>query len=180
METASFQNKMISYYREHGRNLPWREQDSDFHVLAALIMLQRTSVEQVANVYPSFCEQYPEPAEVIAADDTELTELLAGLGLPNRVEYLNNVATFFTKKQPMTQDTLLDVKGVGRYTANAFLSIHKRERYPIVDVNVEQVFNAFFDTADQDVWTLAWELLPEEEVRAYNLGLIDYGATALT
>ncbi|MFB6200086.1 MAG: hypothetical protein ABEJ83_04355 [Candidatus Nanohaloarchaea archaeon] len=178
-EVEIFRGKMLEYYREKGRNFPWRTTDNDLHALVAEIMLQQTSYYQVEPQYRKFCERFQEPQEVLEADDTELRSFFDGLGLESRSEYVKAAAEFLASEDEMTQENLLSVKGIGRYTANAFLSIHLEKRYPIVDGNVERVFDEYFETeafSTRDHWNLAWELLPQKQYRGYNLGLLDYGA----
>lgn len=183
MDKEKFQEMILQYYHDEGREFLWRQTDNDLQALAAEIMLQQTSYYQVEPVYEKFCSKYKKPEDVLNADEDEIKQLFSSLGLHNRTEYIIKAAEFLASDQKITQDNLLEVKGVGRYTANAFLSIHKGERYPIVDGNVARVFEKHFEIKDDspastndEIWELAWELLPEENIKEYNLGLLDYGA----
>lgn len=170
---------VIEYYREEGREFPWRKTDNDLHALTAEIMLQQTSYYQVEPIYIEFCQRYQEPEDVISESRSEIKDFFSSLGLHNRAEYIKEAAEFLASDKPITQENLLEVKGIGRYTANAFLSIHKGRRYPIVDGNVKRVFDKHFELDvdnREEVWEFAWEILPEEDYREYNLGLLDYGA----
>ncbi|MFB6207848.1 MAG: hypothetical protein ABEJ69_00710 [Candidatus Nanohaloarchaea archaeon] len=178
-DVESFQGKMLEYYGKKGREFPWRTTDNDLHALVAEIMLQQTSYYQVEPQYRRFCERFQEPEDVLEAGDAELKSFFEGLGLESRSEYVKAAAKFLASGEEITQENLLSVKGIGRYTANAFLSVHLERRYPIVDGNVERVFDENFDTTEfstKDYWDLAWELLPKKQYRDYNLGLLDYGA----
>ena len=180
-EKSEFQKFVIDYYENQGRNFPWRTTDNSLHALVAEIMLQQTSYYQVLSPYKSFCQVYDSPEDVLEADDSEIRQYFESLGLQNRAEYIIEAAKFLSRTESITQEKLMAVKGIGRYTANAFLSIHLNRRYPIVDGNVVRVFQKKFQfeglsASDDEVWELAWELLPERKVREYNLGLIDYGA----
>lgn len=182
-EIEEFQEMVLHYYQEHGRDFPWRETENDLHALTAEIMLQQTSYYQVEPVYDKFCERYSVPGGVLEAEEDEIRQLFSSLGLHNRTEYIVSAAEFLASGSEINQEDLLEVKGIGRYTANAFLSLHKGRRYPIVDGNVVRVFEKHFDIEDdsppstnEEIWCLAWELLPEKNFREHNLGLIDYGA----
>lgn len=174
-----FQSKMLEFYRDEGRDFPWRRTENPLHALIAEIMLQQTSYYQVLPQYRRFCEDFEKPKEVLSVEDKKLEEYFEGLGLEGRTEYVRAASDFLASNEQINQENLMSVKGIGRYTANAFLSIHREERYPIVDGNVKRVFDKHFDTRDfsnKNYWDLAWELLPEKQVKSYNLGLLDYGA----
>lgn len=183
MEKKEFQRKILKYYHDKGRDFPWRDTENKFHALIAEIMLQQTSYYQVEPVYREFCQRYSKPEEIIEEDKKEIRKFFSTLGLHNRADYIINASEFFISGKEETQDNLLEVKGIGRYTANAYLSIHKEEKFPIVDGNVVRVLKKHFEIEDdsppssnEEIWDLARELLPENNVRDYNLGLIDYGA----
>lgn len=178
-----FQERVVEFFEEEGRDFPWRFTDNELHALVAEVMLQQTSYYQVQPAYEEFCDRFQDPRDVLEAEDRELRRFFQGLGLQNRAEYVRAIATFLASDKELTQENLLRVKGLGRYSVNAFLSTHEGERLPIVDGNVKRVFQEFFGyeseeppSTDEELWRLAERLLPEENVREYNLGLIDYGA----
>lgn len=183
MKKDGFRESIIEYYVDKGRDFPWRETENDLHAIVAEIMLQQTSYYQVEPVYNEFCERYPTAESVLKGEEDEIRQLFSSLGLHNRKEYIISAAEFLDSGDEINQKNLLEVKGIGRYTANAFLSLHKGKRYPIVDGNVVRVFEKHFEIEDdsppstnEEIWEIAWELLPEERFREYNLGLLDYGA----
>lgn len=183
MEEKKFQRKMIDYYRKKGRSFPWRETKNDFHALVAEVMLQKTTSKQVKQVYQKFIEKYPTPESVCRKSIKKIEDYFKNLGLKKRADVILNIAEFLRENSEVTQKNLLEIPGIGRYTANAFLSILKGRRYPIVDGNVERVFRKFFNVEDnrppyrnKQLWSLAKKLIPKRNIRDYNLGLIDYGA----
>ena len=182
MEKEEFQNFILEKYQEVGRDFPWRTTDNKLHALVAEILLQQTTSKQVEKGYRKFTEKYKTPEDVLEADKKELESIFSYLGLYKRVDYIISVAEFLASEKEITQENLLEVKGVGKYTANAFLCFNENKRYPIVDVNVMKVFEKHFKIDDnspprrnEEAWDLAWELLPRKNYRDYNLGLLDYG-----
>lgn len=178
MDNQEFRELIIGFYEKNGREFPWRVTDNDFHALSAEIMLQQTTAGQVLPIYEEFIEKYSCPEDAV---DGEI-QIFEELGLFGRAEYIKEIARFLVSEKEINRDNLLEIKGVGNYTANAFLSIHKGKNLPIVDANVERVFRNFFEIEDnrnprrnEELWRLAEELLPKENVREYNLGLLDYG-----
>lgn len=183
-DITAFQEFILQFYEEHGRDFPWRDTDNDLHALVAEIMLQQTSYYQVEPAYLDFVDTYETPEDVIAADQDELRSFFDGLGLANRAEYVQAAARSLASTQDLNQEDLLGTKGIGRYTANAFLSIHKGERYPIVDGNIKRAIETYFgfevdETPSQcdPLWELMWVLLPTDHIKEYQLGLLDYGAS---
>lgn len=179
---AEFQDKIKNFYREHGRDFTWRKTENNLHALVAEIMLQQTSFYQVEEQYEEFAETFDNPQEVLDTPESEIRKFFEGLGLPSRAEYVIAAAKFLQSNKKANFENLMEVKGVGRYTANAYLSMHLGKRRPIVDGNVIRVFRKELDfpddygTQDDETWRMAWKLLPKAHVKTYNLGLIDYGA----
>jgi A/G-specific adenine glycosylase len=186
-ELDCFQCAIIDWFLKNGRHYPWRLTRDPFHILIAEILLKLTGAWKVESAYRSIVERYGEPQTMTAADVDDLHRLLKPLGLHRRasllVELAHELVSRFNGDVPTTYGELISLKGVGRYIANAVLCLAFSKKVPLVDSSIARIVSRCFGYesskpayADNQLWEFAQELLPEEDCREYNLGLIDLGA----
>ena len=134
---------LISWYREHKRPLPWRDDPSPYHVWISEIMLQQTRIEAVIPYYTRFLEELPDVASLASADDDKLMKLWEGLGYYSRARNLKKAATEIMERHggtlPESVEELRKLSGIGDYTAGAIASISFGKPEPAVDGNVLRV-----------------------------------------
>ena len=180
--------RILAWYDSEGRHgLPWRDPDaSAFEVLVAELMLQRTSVEQVIPVYPEFVERYPTPDAVVRADESDLAGRVRPLGLAKRVEYLKRaserIVGEYDGRVPSDRSELLELRGVGEYTARSVLAHAHGEDVPAVDTNVARILSRLhdLDAEADDLRERAEHLSPEGRGSDFTHALIDFGAKVCT
>jgi A/G-specific adenine glycosylase len=168
------------------RDLPWRRTNDAWRVLVSEVMLQQTSVARVLPKYEAFLEAFPTPGALAAAPLGDALRLWSGLGYPRRCRNLRDAATVIDKQyggnMPDTLEELLDLPGIGQYTARAVLAFAHRADVAVVDVNVSRVLSrlqgepmkarALQEFADQLVpQGLGWE---------WNQVMMDFGARHCT
>lgn len=182
-QVERFQKELLDWANEGNlREFPWRESESPYEVLVAEILLGATPATKVEGLYEEFLRRYPDLEALAKTDQEDLATLLGPLGLQNRraSAFIQIGRQLSGEGVPDSEEDLLDLPYVGRYAANATLCFGFGQRRPIVDTNVVQVYaRAFGVTLDADdpaSWEFARQMLPEEEVRTYNLALLDYGA----
>lgn len=187
-----FVNRVLEWYDSNGRHdLPWRASEaSPFEVLVAELMLQQTSVGQVRNVYPEFVERYQTPDAVVDSAETDLAEDIRALGLSKRVAYLMRVCERLTGEYagrvPDERSELLDLHGVGEYTARSVLAHAYGEDTPAVDTNVERVLSRVFESevgdepSKDDIQRVAEQLAPAGLSSDFTHALIDFGGEVCT
>jgi len=183
-----FRRRLLSWYRRHGRDLPWRKTDDPYHILVSEIMLQQTQVDRVLPKYAEWLDKYPSMAALAAAPEREVTETWYPLGYNIRPRRLQSIAreavASYGGRLPPDEATLLSFKGIGAYTAGAIRSFAFRERAAIVDTNVARVlFRVFVAEGDpksplmkRHLWTLSETLVPSRHVFDFNQALMDFGA----
>ncbi|MCH8317210.1 MAG: A/G-specific adenine glycosylase [Bacteroidetes bacterium] len=167
-----FSSLLIAWYRQHKRNLPWRHTHNPYHIWLSEIILQQTRVDQGLPYYLEFIEQYPTIHDLANADISEVLRLWQGLGYYTRARNLhhtaNNIARNYGGKFPENYKDLLELKGVGKYTAAAIASFAFGENVAVLDGNVLRVLARIFGI-ETDIATnkgmaefdkLANELLP--------------------
>jgi A/G-specific adenine glycosylase len=184
-----FRQRLLAWYRRHGRDLPWRKTSDPYHILVSEIMLQQTQVDRVLPKYHEWLQKYPSLRALAAAPEQEVTETWYPLGYNIRPRRLQTIAresvTRYGGALPADEATLRSFKGIGAYTAGAIRSFAFHERAAILDTNVARVlFRIFVATGEarshatrRHLWILAETLMPTRHVFDFNQALMDFGAT---
>ena len=125
-QLTTFQRGLLAWYRRHGRDLPWRHTRDPYEILVSEVMLQQTQVKRVLEFYPRFLALYPTAEELAAASGGEVREAWAGLGYYRRADNLHRTAREVAERHggrfPATPEELVQLPGIGRYTAGAVAS----------------------------------------------------------
>lgn len=153
-------------------------------------MAQQTQIERVAQRWPQMMERFPTPRSMAKAEEQDVLSLWQGLGYYRRAKHLKQAAEMivdsFGGEVPMQVDSLLQLPGVGRYTAGAVASIAFNTRVPIVDGNVHRVVCRVENKSDTPSpcnwsWERATELVQLcKTPSVFNEGLMELGATICT
>jgi A/G-specific adenine glycosylase len=135
--------ELLDWYDAHRRKMPWREQSTPYRVWISEIMLQQTRVETVIPYFERFMEKLPDIAALAAADEETLLKLWEGLGYYRRVRHLHQAARLIADAHggifPSDHAAILNLPGIGAYTAGAIASIAFGQPVPAVDGNVLRV-----------------------------------------
>ena len=140
---------LLPWYQENKRNLPWRLDTQPYHVWLSEIMLQQTRVEAVKGYYSRFLKELPTIADLANCHDDVLHKLWEGLGYYSRVRNLKKAAQVVMERYggefPGEYRQVLDLPGIGEYTAGAICSICFGLKTPAVDGNVLRVISRITD-----------------------------------
>jgi len=135
--------RLLDWYDLHRRELPWRLDRDPYRVWVSEVMLQQTRVETVLPYYERFLERFPDVAALAGAEVEELLALWSGLGYYRRARQMHAAAQRVMEvhggRFPETTEGLLDLPGIGPYTAAAVGSICFGVVEPVMDGNVERV-----------------------------------------
>ena len=187
-----FRQRLLTWYRRHGRDLPWRKTDDPYHILVSEIMLQQTQVDRVLPKYAEWLAKYPSLDALATAPEQEVDDTWRPLGYNIRPRRLHAIARESVERfggtLPSDKETLLSFKGIGAYTAGAIRSFAFRERAAILDTNVARVlFRVFVARGDpkahamiKHLWSVSEALVPHKHVFDFNQALMDLGATVCT
>lgn len=185
-----FAATVISWFRQNGRDLPWRQTRDPYAIWLSEIILQQTRIEQGRPYWERFMKRWPTVEALAAATEDEVLRQWQGLGYYSRARNLLTAARQVTARGgfPSTFKELLTLKGVGTYTAAAIASIAFDEPVAVVDGNVYRVLARYFGISTpinstegkKEFALLAQSLLPPKEPAAYNQALMDFGAMQCT
>lgn len=184
----SFSQKILEWYHEHKRELPWRATTDPYKIWLSEIMLQQTRVAQGMPYYHKFLEAFPTVYDLAKADEEKVLKLWQGLGYYSRARNLHATAKMVVNQYdgnfPNTYKELKSLKGVGDYTASAIASICFDIPEPVVDGNVYRVLSRYFgvdlpinSTEGINYFKeLARDVMDKENIRDYNQGIMEFGA----
>jgi A/G-specific adenine glycosylase len=178
-ETRVIRRRLLTWWRRQTFAYPWRSTDNAWLALAAEIMLQRTRARQVLPAYEQFARAYPTPESFLA--DPLAGRVTATLGLHMRAEVLVEAAQVMMAGIPTVTKDLQAIRGVGAYTAAAWLSLHRGQRAVIVDSNVFRWLGRMTGRPyHRDPRGVRWvrdcadTLTPVRSFRAYNYAVLDF------
>ncbi len=169
--------------------MPWKGEKNPYKIWLSEIILQQTRVEQGMAYYKNFIEKYPTVQSLAGAKDQDVFKLWEGLGYYNRCKNLLFTARFIVSELegrfPDNYDGLLQLKGVGPYTAAAIASFAYNLPYAVVDGNVFRVLARYFgietaiDSTEGKKYfaDIAEKVLDKKEAGRYNQAIMDFGAT---
>ena len=188
-QRRKFSSKIISWYTENMRSLPWRETKDPYKIWLSEIILQQTRVAQGLPYYLKFVERFPTVFSLAKASEQEVLRLWQGLGYYTRARNLHRCAKEVTEKfQGRFPDNFKDLQklsGIGSYTAAAIASIAFREPVAVVDGNVFRVLSRVFGI-DKDIsdpktkeyfFALGNDLISKEQPDEFNQAIMEFGAT---
>ena len=145
----SFRQKLLDWYDENKRDLPWRRSKNPYHIWVSEIMLQQTRVDTVIPYYERFLDWFPTVESLANAAEERLLKAWEGLGYYSRVRNMQTAAqqimSEFEGKFPSTYEGISSLKGIGPYTAGAISSIAFNLPQPAVDGNIMRVLARLFE-----------------------------------
>lgn len=185
--------RIIEWFQREARDLPWRGGCSAWGVLVSEIMLQQTPVVRVQPVWEEWLQRWPTPAEFAAAPPADVLRAWGRLGYPRRALRLHVAAAEIVAKHngavPDNYDELLELPGVGTYTAAAVAAFAFGRRSTVVDTNIRRVHARLVigqalpaPALTASEMALAAQLLPRDtgEAVLWNAGVMELGALICT
>ena len=188
---SAFGQRLLPWFHQAARDLPWRRTDDPYAIWVSEIMLQQTRVAAVLGYYQRFLAAFPTVEDLAAAPEEQLMKLWEGLGYYSRARNLQLCAKLVAGELgghfPESYEGLVKLPGIGDYTAAAVASAAFGERCPAVDGNVYRVLTRLTDCPDpigdtavkHRVRRWAESAMPYEkhDIRLYNQATMDLGAT---
>ena len=192
VDTEEIRRKLLAWYNEEKRDLPWRRISDPYAIWVSEVMLQQTQTVKVLDYFSRFIARFPTVTSLAAAESDEVLKMWEGLGYYARARNLHKAAQYIVEhlggRIPDTREALQKIPGIGAYTAAAVASIAFGEPCAVVDGNVIRVLSRLFAFAESPRSTgakkffqhKADELLAPDSPGDFNQALMELGATLCT
>jgi A/G-specific adenine glycosylase len=190
---ARARERLLEWFERKKRALPWRETRDPYAIWISEAMLQQTRVETVIPYFHRFLARFPDVAALADAPLEDVLHLWSGLGYYRRARALHAAARTIVERHggafPRSHAEILELPGIGPYTAGAVASIAFDEAAPLVDGNVARVFARWFGLDEPQeskafrdaTWEIAHRLVADvEQPGAWNEALMELGARICT
>lgn len=188
----NFRDKIVKWYFENKRDLPWRNSSDAYEIWVSEMILQQTRVDQGLPYYHRFLEYFPNVKSLAEASEQEVLYVWKGLGYYSRARYMHSTAREIVAKAngvfPNNYSSLIKLKGIGSYTAAAVSSICNYEVKAAIDGNVTRVLSRYFGVTDtvgssvliKKIEWISNQLIPDAYPGDYNQAMMEYGALICT
>jgi A/G-specific adenine glycosylase len=183
---------LLDWYAAQRRPLPWRATRDPYCIWVSEVMLQQTQVATVIGYYERWLRRFPNVAALATADTEDVLRAWEGLGYYSRARNLQRAAQHVVERHggqlPVSVAELLELPGIGRYSAGAIASIAFAADEPAIDGNIVRVLTRLFGLRGDPkraplaarLWELARQLLPKGRAGEFNQALMELGATVCT
>jgi A/G-specific adenine glycosylase len=185
MTVKKFKEDVLSFYREEGRDFPWRGNVSPWGVLVSEFMLQQTRTDRVVPYWLRWMELWPRPADLAKASLEEALREWSGLGYNRRCKNLVECALIITSekcgKVPDRPESLLPLPGIGAYIAGAVACFAYNCPSVFIETNIRSAVLHFFfpgktGVTDDEIFPILESALDHDNPRVWYYALMDYGA----
>ena len=183
---------LLDWYRRNGRDLPWRRTRDPYQILVSEVMLQQTQVDRVIPKYHAFLERFPDFKALADAPTADVIREWSGLGYNRRAVNLQRTAQAVIDRHggvmPCDLDALLDLPGIGPYTAGAIACFAYEQDVGFFDTNIRRVLHRIFvgpelpkeHVTTRELQTLADAIVPTDQGYVWNQALMELGAVQCT
>ena len=180
-----FRNALLKWYKSRKRDLPWRKTKESYEILVSEIMLQQTRVETVLPYYKAWMKKFGTIKRLARASNDQVLMLWEGMGYYSRARNLRlaaqEIVRNYNGKIPCSYEALLQLPGIGKYTAGAVVSIAFNERVPAIDGNVRRVLSRLFclppsSSKDKTYREFAMDLMGTAPPSEFNQAMMEIGA----
>jgi A/G-specific adenine glycosylase len=184
--------QVLRWYKKNARPLPWRRTKNPYRILLSEIMAQQTQIDRVVMFYNDWLKKFPTFSVLANASKADVLRQWSGLGYNSRALRLHALAKDVTENfngaLPRTVDELLQLPGIGKYTAHATACLAFGDNVEVVDVNVQRIYSRLLwnvrSASDVKPATIIWKIarryLPMGKGAEWNQALMDLGARICT
>lgn len=185
-------DRLMTWYARHARSLPWRETKDPYKIWVSEILLQQTTIRQGLPYYNRFLEVFPSVFDLASAQEDKLLKVWEGLGYYSRARNMHKTAKIIVEhhsgKLPGNYHDLVQLPGIGPYTAAAIASIAFGEDCAVVDGNVIRLVSRLFgikapvdvQATKKHLLELAQLLIKGKDPGSFNQAMMDFGSTVCT
>ena len=188
----ALRDDLLAWYGANGRDLPWRQMRDPYRILVSEVMLQQTQVDRVIPKYYAFLERFPDIKTLAEAPTSEVIREWSGLGYNRRAVNLQRTAQAVIERHggvmPRDPKALLELPGIGPYTAGAIACFAYEQDVGFFDTNIRRVLHRIFVGPElpkerlttRELQSLAGAIVPDNQGYAWNQALMELGAIVCT
>ncbi len=189
---GKLRRRLLAWFDENQRSLPWRTNRDPYRIWVSEVMLQQTTVAAVIPYFQRFLTRFPTVRDLASANEQDVLKLWEGLGYYRRARHLHAAAKRIVADHdgifPSDAMAVADLPGVGRYILGAVLSQAFEQRLPIVEANSLRVLARLFGQRHDPregpgkvwVWDAATTILPKNRIGDFNQAVMELGALVCT
>lgn len=183
-EKKKFRKYIFDWWKKNKRDLPWRHTHDPYKILVSEVMLQQTQVSRGLPKYREFISAFPTLQTLAGASTASVLRVWKGMGYNRRALYLQQTAKSIVDtlhgRFPKTEEELMELPGLGRYTARAILVFAWKKDIAMVDTNIRQIITHFFfhdaPQPEKTIQDVSDQLVPKGKSWEWHQALMDYGA----
>lgn len=183
-KTPNVQKKILQWYGQHKRPLPWRATRDPYAITISEVMLQQTQVDRVIPKYHTWLKKFPNWKSLAQASKHEVLQLWSGLGYNSRAIRLRELARTVVENRgvmPRALEKLEELPGIGRYTAGAIMAFAFKKEVSFMDTNIRRVVRRIYfgtknDVPEKKIAARAADLVPKGKADIWHHALMDLGA----
>lgn len=184
----NFSEIVMDWYLKNKRDLPWRNTKNPYLIWVSEVILQQTRVEQGLPFYFRFIENFPEIKSLAETNSEKLFKIWEGLGYYSRARNMQTAARQIMEKHqgifPKEYQSILDLKGIGSYTAAAIASFCYAKPYPVLDGNVYRLISRFWgieseigsEKVKKQFMEQLDELIDKKHPDIFNQAIMEFGS----
>ncbi|MGV9171418.1 MAG: winged helix-turn-helix transcriptional regulator [Promethearchaeia archaeon] len=181
---STFQDIIYGYYRQYGRDFPFREKIKPYYVLVSEMMLQQTQTSRVSEKFLNFIKKFPSFKDLATAPLPEVLRAWQGLGYNRRAKALKKIAqiiiTDHDGELPSNFETLKSFPHIGKATASSIRVFAFNIPTPFIETNIRRVYLYFFfpgrtNVPDEQIYPIVEATLDKKNPRKWYYALMDYG-----
>lgn len=192
IDIARLLDDLLAWYRQNGRDLPWRRTRDPYRILVSEVMLQQTQVDRVIPKYHAFLERFPDFRSLAEAPTADVIREWSGLGYNRRAVNLQRTAQAVIERHggvmPHSPQALLDLPGIGPYTAGAIACFAYEQDVGFFDTNIRRVLHRIFfgpelpteRVTTRELQSVADAIVPAGQGYQWNQALMELGAVVCT
>ncbi len=191
-DRSRFRRRLLDWFDQNARDLPWRRKKSLYRTWVSEIMLQQTQVVTVVEFFPRFIRRFPDVPTLANASEADVLKQWEGLGYYRRARQMHAAVQVIVDRHegkfPDTFDEVIALPGIGRYTAGAILSIADDQPWPVLEGNTARVYSRLLDfdgdvttsAGQQELWSFAESLVSRSRPGDLNQALMELGSEICT
>jgi len=183
-----FAKRLLRWHEKNKRDFPWRRTTNPYKILLAEQMLRKTTAKQVEEIFEAFVSKFDTPEKLKRGSSAEIRKIIRPLGLEHgRTVLLKKMATALVKNHqgevPRSREELLELPGVGEYTASGVMCLAYGEDVPMIDRNVIRIAQRIFSISCRgesrtirEIATFLRDAMLEGKSKQINLAMLDFAA----